>query len=82
MIGLKPSITPGPWRWESKGTDGGAFFWNKDRERFGFQEGSEIFGDEALYKRIGEAAHNGLREELIEYGLHSLEVQPVCSVKK
>lgn len=82
VVGSQPNNTLGPWRWELQGTKAGAFFWNKEKEEFEFQPGSEVVGNEALYKRIGEAARSGLRKELVNCGLERLEVRPILTVRK
>ncbi|OAA43257.1 hypothetical protein NOR_04624 [Metarhizium rileyi] len=77
VMGSQPNDTFGPWRWELQGVEAGAFLWNKEKEEFEYEPGSGVLGDEALLKKIGEAARNGLRDELITCGLKSLEIRPV-----
>jgi hypothetical protein len=82
VVGTQPNDLLGPWRWEMEGTEGAAFFWNKDSETFDLQEGSENIGVESLYERIREAAHKELREELIKQGLNTLEIRPVFTLRR
>ncbi|KAH6839629.1 hypothetical protein B0I37DRAFT_449521 [Chaetomium sp. MPI-CAGE-AT-0009] len=84
VIGPQPDIysIPGPWRWELEGTEGASFSWNKDNEEFDYHGGNQVFGDDALYERIGLAANSGLREELIKCRLNHLQIQPVFAVRR
>lgn len=84
VIGPQPDLggIPGPWRWELEGTEGASFCWNKDNEEFDFHGGSKDSGDDALYKRIKEAANTGLREELINCRLRHFQIQPVSAVRR
>ncbi len=66
-------------RWEFESTQGGAFFWNKDRGGFDLGD-SEYIGDEALYRLI-EEANKGLGEGLARYHIRSFEIRPVFAVR-
>lgn len=82
VMGSQPDEMKGPWRWELQGTDGGAFIWTGDSEEFTFRKGNETFIQEEVYKRMEEAANKGLRQDLINSGLKSLEVRPVFAVRR
>jgi hypothetical protein len=67
-------------RWELDSTQGRAFFWNADHNRFD-SEDSKCIGNEALYRRIEEAT-NGLGENLVQNELRSFEIRPVIAARR
>ena len=66
--------------WDFESIQGGAFFWNDDRDGFD-SENSKYIGDEAVYRLIEEASR-GLGEGLADDHIRGFEVRPVFAVRR
>lgn len=85
VIGPQPDAddVSGPWRWEVEEVEGASFTWCRDKQDFELYGGkNEISGENALYKRLREAANQGLREELLRRRLEYLEIQPIFAARR
>ncbi|KAG5958832.1 hypothetical protein E4U57_001064 [Claviceps arundinis] len=88
IMGVQPEqISPteqDSWSWEMKGTEMGALVWDKTKQEFVFEQGAETLDEEhvALFARIEEAARVNLREGMIEFVCHTLEIRLAYAVRR